>query len=496
MKKLLRAMLCVGLLALLSVPVFAAQTEVPEKQGDFYLVVNGEYVTFTDAVPQARENRSFLPFAATFEQLGFTDITWDGETQTVTAIRHGATYTTTNGTVRQGDVTVTLTLGSPTFHVQYEGDITAGPHGDPVQVVYDFTSEVAPYADPVLCRTYVPIGLIADALGYHVGWDAQQGAVIIDDVDAILAANTETYTLMDKYMDYGRAFSEQNQKVTGGYAMDLDVSSFSEGQSVDFGLTVDGDYDMITANSTAFQFNTDLNLDWALAMNGADATDLIKASGEIPEIPSSIDFDMRGDINDGVFYFQSAALSGLMGQSEPSSAWYKLDLSAIFAGLPETMGMDYAALIKLSTGAADMSFEEYLAATLKAIPLTSADYTTTDTLAMINALVGDSAFVKSGSSYVSTASIEGIDLTMTLYTSGSAVNGYAIAMTAADPSFGEMKLAASMKDRKLDMTMDFAMNTAGTEITLAMTMDGVYQNTSVKPVTAPPAGAAIIDLMN
>lgn len=496
MKKLFRAMLCAGLLALLSVPVFAAQTEVPEKQGDFYLVVNGEYVTFTDAVPQARENRSFLPFAATFEQLGFTDITWDGETQTVTATKPGVTYTAANGTVRQGGVTVTLTLGSPTFSVQYEGDTTTGPNGEAVQVVYDFTSEAAPYADPVLCRTYVPIGLIADALGYNVGWDAQQDAVLIDDVDAILAANTETYTLMDKYMDYGRACSEQNQKVTGSYAMDLDVSSSSEGQSMEFGLTVDGDYSMITANSTAFQFGTDLKLDWTLAMNGADATELIKASGEIPEIPSSIDLDMRGNISDGVFYFQSAALSGLLGQSEAPNTWYKLDLSAVFAGLPETLGMDYAALIELSTGAADMSFEEYLAAALKAVPLTSADCTTSDVLAMVNALVGDSAFARSGSSYVSTVEIEGVALTMTLYTNGTAVNGYALEIAAADPSFGDMKLAASMKDRKLAMTMDFAMSVDDSDVTLTLTMDGVYQATSVKPVTVPPANASIIDLMN
>ena len=65
---------------------FAADT-VPAKQGDFYVEVNGQYVTFTDAVPQIKDDRSCLPFAAVLKQLGFADdhIRWNGDTRTVTA---------------------------------------------------------------------------------------------------------------------------------------------------------------------------------------------------------------------------------------------------------------------------------------------------------------------------------------------------------------------------------------------------------------------------
>ena len=91
MKKLMRLLLCTGLLAgLLTVSAFAAdQGQLPAKQGDFYVLVNGEYVTFPDAVPQIREDRSCLPFAAVFEQLGFAqeDMTWDAAARTVTAVR-------------------------------------------------------------------------------------------------------------------------------------------------------------------------------------------------------------------------------------------------------------------------------------------------------------------------------------------------------------------------------------------------------------------------
>lgn len=82
MKKYLRLLLCTGVTAaLLTLPALAADNDtLPAKQGDFYVMVNGEYVTFPDAVPQIRENRSCLPFVAVFEQLGFAeeDMTWDG----------------------------------------------------------------------------------------------------------------------------------------------------------------------------------------------------------------------------------------------------------------------------------------------------------------------------------------------------------------------------------------------------------------------------------
>lgn len=56
-------------------------------------------MTFPDAVPQIREDRSCLPFAAVFEQLGFPQdqMTWDGETQTVTAVKPDVTYDPSNG---------------------------------------------------------------------------------------------------------------------------------------------------------------------------------------------------------------------------------------------------------------------------------------------------------------------------------------------------------------------------------------------------------------
>lgn len=141
MKKIWHSMLCGGALAaLLCTPALAAG------EGDFSLVVNGEPVSFTDALPQLRENRSFLPMAATFQALGYEDgaITWDNDARTVTAEKDG--------------VTLLLAIGKQEIKV-------TGPEGEET-----IPTDVAPYIDPASDRTYIPVGLVADALDYNVGW--------------------------------------------------------------------------------------------------------------------------------------------------------------------------------------------------------------------------------------------------------------------------------------------------------------------------------------
>lgn len=74
-----------------------------------------------DAVPKLKSDRSFLPFAATFEALGYTGITWDGSTGTVTASRDGQR--------------ISLTIGEPSITLYTE----EAPDGQNIPM------DVAPY---------------------------------------------------------------------------------------------------------------------------------------------------------------------------------------------------------------------------------------------------------------------------------------------------------------------------------------------------------------
>lgn len=471
MKNVFRTALCAAVMtAAVCVPTFAVKADapVPAKQGDFYVLANDQYVTFTDAVPQIRDSRSYLPMATVFDQLGFKDIQWNDAQRSVTAAKDG--------------VTVKLVIGSPSIALTKDGKTTT------------ITTDVAPYIDAATSRTYVPFGLVADALGYKVGWDAGQKAVIIDDVDAILADNQATYQRMDEYMAYAKTFTQQDQKVTGSYNAVLDVDS----EDADIGpmnvdATLKGDYTMIQQGQSAVQFKTGMTADAKIAINGQDVTQAILGDTGV-KLPLSLDVELLGDVTSGLFYVNMAGLSDLTGI--PDQTWYKMDLKSMFDQMSDTTGMDYAALMQLSAASADQGFQQTLADILKNAPVTSVNGTTADTLRQLNGMLADSSFKKSGSDYVSTMTEDGATVKFTLNYSGNKVVGYAVDMKADMDDMGSMTMTVGMKDKTLNANMAFTVDDGeGSLVKLTMTMDGAYQATSQKPNTQPPAGAQIVDLL-
>lgn len=450
MKKLWRSVLCGGALAaLLCTPALAAE------EGDFSLVVNGEPVTFTDALPQLRSDRSFLPMAATFQALGYgeEDITWDNDARAVTAEKEG--------------VTLLLTIGKNEIRV-------TGPEGEEI-----LTTDVAPYIDPASDRTYIPVGLVADALDYNVGWDGNTATVMIDDVDAILAANTATYEWMDRYMEYGRKYTQDACQVTGGYQMEFTAKdAVEEGR-----FTWKGDYTMLQSQK-ALQFDTDMEFHTSASSQGDASLDM--------NASMDVDAAMRMDLETGKLYFQSNALSGMLGAEKPDS-WYLLDLKNTMDGL---YGSGYyQELLALAYQQNDGGFGEVLAMLLREVTPVSPDMTKKDMLQLYNQLFSDQAFQKSGSSYVSSFQWEGMDVTFTLFTNGgSQVNGYAMEMSASAPGGLSMTMTASMKNDKMEMNME--IHDTMMEMDMTMTMDGVYRRSGTKPAGAPPAGAEVVDVMD
>lgn len=55
---------------------------------------------------------------------------------------------------------------------------------------------------------------------------------------------------------------------------------------------------------------------------------------------------------------------------------------------------------------------------------------------------------------------DGVTGTFTLYTTGSRVNGYAMELTAVDPSFGEMEIGVSMRNSKMEMSIDLTQSSS------------------------------------
>ena len=452
MKKILRPILCGGVLAaLLCTPSLAAE------QGDFSLLVNGEPVTFTDAAPVLKDGRSFLPMAATFEALGFPaeDMTWDSDTQTAAASKDGTT--------------ISLTIGKKAIQVTQAGAVAG----------VSIETDTAPYIDAATSRTYIPVGLVADALGYRVVWDGETSTVIIDDVDAILAENTETYERMDQYLDYARKYSQGNYQVEGSYLLTSAPGEMESGAEII--NTIGGDYNLISSQ-TAMQFAMDMSIGGTIM--GA------------PISPIDMNLDMRADLDTGLLYlyFQSEDLEQLMnnnvqvnGESvefQIPDQWYSLDMKAVY---DEAYGPGfYEELIVLSAASQEAAFAQTLEELLKSDTLIlTSTATTSDYLEALNQLLGDSHFQKSGSTYTSTLEQDGVTLLFHLYTSGGQVNGYGMEMTTADPE-AQMTMTMEMKGDDMSLLLEMAGVT--------MEMDGTYRLSSAAPETEPPAGATVVDL--
>ncbi|WP_018130266.1 copper amine oxidase N-terminal domain-containing protein [Effusibacillus pohliae] len=107
--------------------------------------VQGKRPNF-DVQPFIKDGRTLIPVRAVSEALG-ADVKWNGETQTVT--------------IRKGDITIELPIGSKTIKVNGQ------------TATIDVPAQIAD------SRTVVPVRFISEFLGHQVQWDANAKMVIV-----------------------------------------------------------------------------------------------------------------------------------------------------------------------------------------------------------------------------------------------------------------------------------------------------------------------------
>ena len=443
MRKWMRTMLlAVSAVFLLCGSAFAAD--------DIKVLVNDEPIVFEDVQPEAKEGRTYIPMRATFNALGFADedIVWDAAASAVTAKRDALEIS-----LKLGEKKITITDAEGTREIE---------------------TDAAAYA--ANSRTYVPVRFVAEAAGCKVGWDAADRVVLIDDIGAILKANTETYDLMNQYLDYSRKYSEGNIAMNGELGMVMEMADLMS-------MGMGGEF---SAVSNMTDIEMDMDLEVAVDVPYPDENGEVTSAQET----QALSIEARGDMDAGVFYFKADELSEMMGMQ--GDVWFKMDMNAMMSmeGLDEMVGMDYDALMKLSVDSVNMSFEDSLAAILEFLPLTDDDATAKDVLDILNQLCADSAFVKDGTDYVCVNEIEGASLEIVLHTARGKVNGCSVGVTLEEQEV----LSMTMKDNEVVMLMQFIDDEAG--VGLEMTLGATYSKASKAPAVEPPKGAVIIDLMS
>ncbi len=124
------------------------------------VTLDDKALSFSDAQPLMRNDRTFVPFRAIFESMG-ASVSWDNASHTVTA--------------KRGDRTIQLTIGRKSCSVSRSGADRS------------FVTDAAPFIEGG--RTYVPVRFAAQALGAAVGWDNNTQTVVIVDTENMMKSS-------------------------------------------------------------------------------------------------------------------------------------------------------------------------------------------------------------------------------------------------------------------------------------------------------------------
>lgn len=431
--------------------------------------VNGQEVPFTDAEPESKNGRTFIPVRAAFEALG-AEVTWDQADKSVTAVK--------------GDTTVVMALDSTKAEVTKDGQ------------KQELTMDVAPYSKGG--RTYVPVRFAAEAFSCAVGWDGDEHTVMIVDVDALLG--DATFENLDGWF---RADLEREvpnpAKTTGQMSLKMTMPD-AQGkiQAYPLSATFSG---ISTDTKAELQMEMDFAELFALFAGGSDLSAADKA--ELKKL-SQAAVETRMDLESGKIYFtiDCPLLLTMIGEGlGDGNVWYLMDL----AKLSEAGGFDYQSYlqgIEEMLGSEYAGFRELMVSLLSDLELTSAayDYEMLQTSAeILCALLSDQAMVKSGSNYTvnwalkEDSSVLG-QIKMTYQTSGDRLVGVKMEMTIDDGMDG-MTLKMNVREDGTNTTMDMDID-LGSDLKLSFALSAKTVQANAQPAVEPPAGAQIVDIMD
>lgn len=406
--------------------------------GGISVQLDGQALTFTDAVPEITSDRTFLPFRAVLEAMG-AEVGYDAETSTVSAQKDGVKMS-----MIPGQTTLTVTDGEQTSTVEMD---------------------VAPYIKASNSRTYIPVRYAAESFGYTVGWDADTRTVILVDVDALFG--DATFTLMDTFAAYCAKQNQMDNMTLSG-TLGLGVAD-SSGKTLPVPVSAEGSLDGVISDKGA-------QLTWGLDLSGL--SDLLEES--IPALEGEVRIDLGSSM---IYLSVPAALTG-----EAADTWYSLDLSVYQDEL--LSGLDMTQLTQLQ----DAGIREVLVTVLQNLPMddSASSYETAATMIDIyKAMLSDQAFTQNGDTYVAQMTLEDVlDLTVTLTGQGDDI-------VAAD-----IKLSCDVEEDGTKVSLIVDEYAAPDEVTLTMNMEIESNGMNIKldldlsclptsktPVVTLPAGA-------
>lgn len=452
-----RALFCAAaLLAVLAGAALAAEpapaASAAGASSSISVQLNGELLSFSDAAPEAVDQRTFLPFRTLLEAMG-AQVDYDAQTATVTAQR--------------GGVRVSMVLGEKRATVVENGQTRT------------LEMDAAAYAKNN--RTYIPVRFAAEALGCSVGWDQQNQTVILVDVDALFGG--ATFQLLDRFAAYcAKQDAPEDMSLSGNLTLDLSDPS---GENLPQPIHVQGAAQGLMGKS-GLQLTAGADLSALATLLPDDSSRLM-----LEPFLSDLNVEVRADLESETLYLYGAAPALLLG-GQSADNWYSLDLSAYSAQLLELANTSTLAQLE------DASVGEALAWVIRSMPLDSVDaYSGLDQVVSIyTGLFSDQVFTKEGNVYTAQALVENIlATTITLTEQGEDIVALDVSMAASSEEPG-MAMALTMTEHaqpdKVTLEMDMSLSSAALDMQLHFELSCLPADKA--PETRPPAGAVVVPI--
>lgn len=480
MKKFLSLVLSLALALALAVPSYAAE---PAAQAETVgVIVDGERVAFSDAVPELRSGNTMVPLKALVEALG-------GQ---VTPLS-GTLLCTFDGADGQEDTEISVRPdGSSYYKNGY---------------------------------TYVPVRDIAEPLGYDVFWDSGERAAVLIDRQAVIDQIDQQFTILNgalTQLQQGQDL-DKNYRTQMDYVLSVDALDEISGERTQVDITLSAET-ITSADAIELELHADLSdlgdlILGDMAKNGY-ITDLQAAA--VGKALEDLTLEGRYDLTTGDLYFRFPALAQLnelTGLNANSDDWYHLTLPAMSSledlggAWLDTLGISQDLLEQIQSGELNsIGGIIYFYSVLFSDAPSQITGNAEMAAQVMAQLFGDDNFQTSGSTrklHIGTEDLEALlgqeglleemfktlGLDLTVHEDGSLSIALDLAFQEAylDGDFasvaGNMELSSDKVEVELTLHLSDLIN-------LQYNLTETIQETSDQPQTTPPTGANVVELGN
>lgn len=419
-----------GLCGLLLGIILCGAAAASEVQ-DVSVKINGQTVIFEEEVKMV-DGRAYLPFRGIFQALGFEDsaITFDGRTGTVCA--------------ESQELTVSMVIGEERMRVTRNGK---------TQIL---SVDAPAFIDPVLGRAYIPARFAAEAAGYRLGWDGSSRTVILDDIEAILEGNRETYTVLEKYLELIRKYNAGNYCSKGEYSAEVIMETDN--------ISVKGAYSMLLDSSGVFELEMPVELQ--AEVSETSLTEVLQ--GE-PYLYAC------GKQGEGIHHIRIGEERYLSTETEQE--WMALDLESVAEESYPSPAADYIRWLNPGNpGAVPQTARKYVEQLIYEGAQRDYSVSVPELLSRINALLGDSSFRFVRGSYINDKK----DIVqMQFHTRKENITAYKFSVlqqaTQSQPGI-ELQISVDGKKWAISLTLVETVNSY-----IHISMDGTMEPTGQRP---------------